>query len=295
MATHFHHKPNLYSSHVQLKVSALARSIEYYTTIIGFKVLKQTETEAYLTADGQTSLVSLVEVPNAAPLQPGFTGLYHLALLLPSRKDLGNIVQHFVNLNVRLGAADHDVSEALYLNDPDGNGIEIYIDRDESEWTWSEGEQVHMVTEQLNFQPILAAADGKWDGLPAGTVMGHVHLSVASLDKSEHFYTNVLDYKVVTRFGAQALFISTGKYHHHFGLNTWNSNNGHAPTEEMVGLKSVTVVLKDAAYAETVKQSLRDNDYVVEQFVAAPQFGGKQVFSTIDPNGLRIVFTIEGY
>lgn len=294
MATHFHHKPNLYSSHVQLKVSALARSIEYYTTIIGFKVLKQTETEAYLTADGQTSLVSLVEVPNAAPLQPGFTGLYHLALLLPSRKDLGNIVQHFVNLNVRLGAADHDVSEALYLNDPDGNGIEIYIDRDESEWTWSEGEQVHMVTEQLNFQPILAAADGKWDGLPAGTVMGHVHLSVASLDKSEHFYTNVLDYKVVTRFGAQALFISTGKYHHHFGLNTWNSNNGHAPTEEMVGLKSVTVVLKDAAYAETVKQSLRDNDYVVEQFEAAPQFGGKQVFSTIDPNGLRIVFTIEG-
>lgn len=294
MATHFHHKPNLYSSHVQLKVSALARSIEYYTTIIGFKVLKQTETEAYLTADGQTSLVSLVEVPNAAPLQPGFTGLYHLALLLPSRKDLGNIVQHFVNLNVRLGAADHDVSEALYLNDPDGNGIEIYIDRDESDWTWSEGEQVHMVTEQLNFQPILAAADGKWDGLPAGTVMGHVHLSVASLDKSEHFYTNVLDYKVVTRFGAQALFISTGKYHHHFGLNTWNSNNGHAPTEEMVGLKSVTVVLKDAAYAETVKQSLRDNDYVVEQFEAAPQFGGKQVFSTIDPNGLRIVFTIEG-
>lgn len=295
MATHFHHKPNLYSSHVQLKVSDLARSIEYYTTIIGFKVLKQTETEAYLTADGQTSLVSLVEVPNAAPLQPGFTGLYHLALLLPSRKDLGNIVQHFVNLNVRLGAADHDVSEALYLNDPDGNGLEIYIDRDESEWTWSEGEQVHMVTEQLNFQPILAAADGKWDGLPAGTVMGHVHLSVASLDKSEHFYTNVLDYKVVTRFGAQALFISTGKYHHHFGLNTWNSNNGHAPTEEMVGLKSFTVVLKDAAYAETVKQSLRDNDYVVEQFVAAPQFGGKQVFSTIDPNGLRIVFTIEGY
>lgn len=293
MATHFHHKPNLYSSHVQLKVSNLARSIEYYTTIIGFKVLDQTEKVAYLTADGQKSLVSLVEVSNATPLQPGFTGLYHLALLLPSRKDLGNIVQHFINLNVRLGAADHDVSEALYLNDPDGNGIEIYIDRDESEWTWFEGEQVHMVTEQLNFQPILAAADGKWDGLPAGTVMGHVHLSVANLDKSEQFYTNVLDYKVVTRFGAQALFISTGKYHHHFGLNTWNSNNGHTPTEEMVGLKSFTVVLKDAAYAETVKQSLLDNGYSVDQFEAAPKFGGTQVFSTIDPNGLRIVFTIE--
>ncbi|AMO86892.1 Catechol-2,3-dioxygenase [Solibacillus isronensis B3W22] len=294
MATHFHKKPNLYPAHVQLKVSDLVRSIEYYTTVIGFKVLQQTETEAYLTADGQTSLVSLVEVQNAQPLKQGFAGLYHLALLLPSRKDLGNIVQHFVNLNVRIGAADHDVSEALYLNDPDGNGIEIYIDRHESEWTWNQDEQVHMVTEQLNFQPILAAADGNWNGLPADTVMGHVHLSVVNLDKSEQFYTNVLDYNVVTRYGAQALFVSTGKYHHHFGLNTWNSNNGHAPTNDMVGLKSFTVVLKNAQYAEEVKQSLTTNGFIVENFAEAPAHGGTQLFSTVDPNGLRIVFTLDG-
>ncbi len=294
MATHFHKKPNLYPAHVQLKVSDLVRSIEYYTTVIGFKVLQQTETEAYLTADGQTSLVSLVEVQNAQPLKQGFAGLYHLALLLPSRKDLGNIVQHFVNLNVRIGAADHDVSEALYLNDPDGNGIEIYIDRHESEWTWNQDEQVHMVTEQLNFQPILAAADGNWNGLPADTVMGHVHLSVVNLDKSEQFYTNVLDYNVVTRYGAQALFVSTGKYHHHFGLNTWNSNNGHAPTNDMVGLKSFTVVLKNAQYAEEVKQSLTTNGFIVENFAEAPAHGGTQLFSTVDPNGLRIIFTLDG-
>ncbi|MEK5078162.1 VOC family protein [Solibacillus sp. FSL W7-1436] len=294
MATHFHKKPNLYPAHVQLKVSDLVRSIEYYTTIIGFKVLKQTETEAYLTADGQTGLVSLVEVQNAQPLKQGFAGLYHLALLLPSRKDLGNIVQHFVNMNIRLGAADHDVSEALYLNDPDGNGIEIYIDRHESEWTWNQDDQVHMVTEQLNFQPILAAADGNWNGLPADTVMGHVHLSVVNLDKSEQFYTNVLDYNVVTRYGAQALFVSTGKYHHHFGLNTWNSNNGHAPTNDMVGLKSFTVVLKDAQYAEEVKQSLTTNGFIVDNFAEAPAYGGTQLFSTVDPNGLRIVFTLDG-
>src|SRR5690606_29987741 len=294
MATHFHKKPNLYPAHVQLKVSDLVRSIEYYTTIIGFKVLKQTETEAYLTADGQTSLVSLVEVQNAQPLKQGFAGLYHLALLLPSRKDLGNIVQHFVNMNIRLGAADHDVSEALYLNDPDGNGIEIYIDRHESEWTWNQDDQVHMVTEQLNFQPILAAADGNWNGLPADTVMGHVHLSVVNLDKSEQFYTNVLDYNVVTRYGAQALFVSTGKYHHHFGLNTWNSNNGHAPTNDMVGLKSFTVVLKDAQYAEELKQSLTTNGFIVDNFAEAPAYGGTQLFSTVDPNGLRIVFTLDG-
>lgn len=294
MATHFHKKPNLYPAHVQLKVSDIVRSIEYYTTVIGFKVLQQTETEAYLTADGQTSLVSLVEVQNAQPLKQGFAGLYHLALLLPSRKDLGNIVQHFVNLNVRIGAADHDVSEALYLNDPDGNGIEIYIDRHESEWTWNQDEQVHMVTEQLNFQPILAAADGNWNGLPADTVMGHVHLSVVNLDKSEQFYTNVLDYNVVTRYGAQALFVSTGKYHHHFGLNTWNSNNGHAPTNDMVGLKFFTVVLKDAQYAEEVKQSLTTNGFIIENFTEAPAYGGTQLFSTVDPNGLRIIFTLDG-
>ena len=294
MATHFHKKPNLYPAHVQLKVSNLARSIEYYTTIIGFKVLQQTASEAYLTADGQTSLVSLVEVKDAQPLGQGFAGLYHLALLLPTRKDLGNIVQHFVNLNVRIGAADHDVSEALYLNDPDGNGIEIYIDRPESDWTWNKDDHVHMVTEQLNFQPILAAADGNWAGLPADTVMGHVHLSVINLDKTEQFYTNVLDYTVVTRYGAQALFISTGKYHHHFGLNTWNSNNGHAPTEDMVGLKSFTVVLKDEQYAEEVKHSLTENGYTVENFAEAPAYGGTQLFSTIDPNGLRIVFTLDG-
>ncbi|MGN7479095.1 VOC family protein [Solibacillus silvestris] len=294
MATHFHKKPNLYPAHVQLKVSDLARSIEYYTTIIGFKVLQRTGSEAYLTADGQTILVSLIEIQNAQPLQRGFAGLYHLALLLPSRKDLGNIVQHFVNLNIRLGAADHDVSEALYLNDPDGNGIEIYIDRDESEWTWFDDGQVNMVTEQLNFQPILTAADGNWTGLPAETVMGHVHLSVANLDKSEQFYTNVLDYNVVTRYGTQALFVSTGKYHHHFGLNTWNSNNGQAPEENMVGLKSVTIVLKDEHYAEEVKQSLNANGFIVENFAEAPAYGGAQLFSTVDPNGLRILFTLDG-
>ncbi|MEK4427023.1 VOC family protein [Solibacillus sp. FSL K6-1523] len=294
MQTHFHKKPNMYTSHVQLKVSNLARSIEYYTTIIGFKVLEQTDNTAYLTVDGNTSLVSLIEVQNAQPLRDGFTGLYHLALLLPSRKDLGNIVQHFVNLNVRLGASDHDVSEALYLNDPDGNGIEIYVDRDESEWTWYEDGSVQMTTDRLNFQPILAEADEQWDGLPQDTVMGHVHLSVANLAQSENFYTNVLNYNVVARYGAGALFISTGNYHHHFGLNTWQSADGQPPTANMVGLNSFTIVLNDEQVAANVKQNLQSNGYNIETHEAAPKFGGLQSFSTVDPNGLRIIFTIDG-
>ena len=294
MTNSFHKKPNMYSSHVQLKVSNLARSIEYYTTIIGFKVLNQTEDTAYFTFDGKTSLLSIVQVSNAQPLQQGYTGLYHFALLLPSRKDLGNIVQHFVELNIRLGAGDHHVSEAIYLNDPDGNGIEIYVDRNENEWIWQNDGHVYMTTEQLNFQPILAEADGTWNGLPEGTVMGHVHLSVSDLAATEKFYTNVLDYEVVTRYGGQALFISTGKYHHHIGLNTWQSNNGKPSPANAVGLKSYTVVLEGADYAEKVKANLQANGFAVEQFAEAPTYGGAQAFSTLDPNGIRIIFTVEG-
>lgn len=294
MTTPFHKKPNMYTSHVQLKVSDLTRSLEYYTTIIGFEVLKQTEDTAYLTFDGKNSLLSLVEVANVQPLRGGYTGLYHFALLLPSRKDLGNIVQHFVELNVRVGASDHDVSEALYLNDPDGNGIEIYVDRDASEWTWNSEGYVHMTTEHLNFQPILAEADGKWGGLPIGTVMGHIHLSISDIAATEKFYTAVLDYEVVTRYGAQALFISTGKYHHHLGLNTWHSGGGVPTPANTVGLKSYTVVLEDAAYAEKVKANLQTAGYTVEHFEEAPAYGGTQLFSVVDPNGIRIVFTAEG-
>lgn len=292
MTTTFHKKPNMYISHVQLKVSDLNRAVQFYRHIIGFDVLEQTEHTVYLTHDGKTSLVSLVHVPNATS-HVGYTGLYHFALLLPSRKDLGNIVQHFIEQNVRIGAADHHVSEALYLNDPDGNGIEIYIDRPETDWKWDSRNYVHMVTEQLNFQPILAEADGKWDGLPSGTVMGHIHLSVSDLAKTEQFYTNVLDYELVLPFGGQALFISTGKYHHHIGLNTWHSAGRPALPDNATGLKSYTIVLNDLEYAETVKRNLETVGAVVETFEEAPVYGGKQLFSTIDPSGIRIIFTTE--
>lgn len=289
----FHKKPNLYVSHVQLNVSNLENSIEYYKTVIGFEVLEQTTDTAYLTFDGKTSLVSLVEVPNAKQVQ-GATGLYHLALLLPTRKDLANLVQHFIELNVKIGAGDHDVSEALYLYDPDGNGIEVYSDRPAADWKWDANDQVYMSTEAVNFESVLAEADGKWTGLPEGTVMGHIHLSVNNLTASKTFYTEVLDYEVVTVYGNQALFISTGKYHHHIGMNTWNSEGGSALPADATGLKSYTIVLKDDAYAEQVVANLTAAGYVVETFKEAPTFGGKQAFSTVDPNGIRVVFTTEG-
>lgn len=293
MATHFHKKPNSYVSHVQIKVSNLEKSLEYYQTIIGFKILEITDRTAYLTVDGKTSILSLEEVPNAQSLRNGLTGLYHFAVLLPSRKDLGNIVHHFIEHNVRIGAADHNVSEALYLNDPDGNGIEIYVDRPETAWAWH-GEYVDMVTVGLNFQPILAEAEGKWEGIPKDAVMGHIHLSVANLQETEKFYTEALGYDVVARYGPQALFISTGKYHHHIGLNTWHSENGVKAPENNVGLKSYTIVLDNAEEAGKIKANLTKMGAKVEMFEAAPKFGGQQYFSTEDPSGIRIIFTLDG-
>ncbi|SOC16690.1 catechol 2,3-dioxygenase [Ureibacillus xyleni] len=294
MPTHFHKKPNMYVSHVQMKVSNLERSIEYYKDIIGFDVLEKNEKTAVLTFDGATSILSLEQVENAQPLAGGQTGLYHFAILLPTRKDLGNFIQHIAQKNVRIGAGDHHVSEALYLYDPDGNGIEVYIDRPESEWIWYGDSTVHMVTEQLNIQSIMADGDGKWNGLPEGTVMGHIHLSVSDLAATEKFYTEALGFEVVSRFGKQALFISTGKYHHHIGLNTWNSEGGVKAPENSVGLKSFTLVLDNAEQAEQIKKNLTAVGATVEHFESAPKFGGSQAFSTEDPSGIRIIFTLEG-
>ena len=293
MATHFHQTPNLYTSHVQLKVANLARSIEFYTTIIGFQLLEQKGNTAYLTVDGKTSLVSLTEVPHAVS-QQGFTGLYHVAFLLPTRKDLGNIIQHFIQTNTRLGTADHDVSEALYLSDPDGNGIEIYIDRPEQAWTWNRKGHVHMVTDPLNVQAILAEADGTWSGLPQGTVIGHMHLSVSDLAQTAAFYTAILNFNIVCEYGGQALFVSTGNYHHHIGFNTWHSAGRPALPEHAVGLQSFTIVLKDKTYAQAVKEALQAAGATVERYEKAPAYGGQQLFSTIDPNGIRLVFTVDG-
>lgn len=255
MPTTFHQKPNLFIQNVTLKVSNLSRSIDFYTEIIGFRVLQQEEGRVTLTADGQHALITLVEVPNAQFVR-GATGLYHFALLLPSRKDLGNLIQHFIQKNVQIGAGDHDVSEALYLSDPDGNGIEMYIDR---------------------------PAD-TWSGLPIDTVMGHIHLSVRNLQESEDFYTSLLDYAVVSRYGGQALFISTGGYHHHIGLNTWHSEGAEALPKDAVGIQSYTVQLPDQDYAVNLKKRFVEQNMEIKE--------QENIFSIIEPNGIEAKFTI---
>lgn len=254
----FHREPSTYVGQVNLKVQSLERALQFYQEVIGFKVLEQTDKSANLTADGKTVLLSIEQPEDAAPMEGRTTGLYHFALLLPTRSDLAQIVQHFANIGLRFGSSDHLVSEALYLSDPDGNGIEIYRDREPSEWKWNHGE-VDMTVDPLDFKDLLSGVSQQaWNGLPAGTVMGHLHLHVSELVKTEQFYTRGLGFEVVNRYGAQALFISTGKYHHHIGLNTWNGVGAPKPSENSVGLQSFTLIYPDDAARDSAVANLRN-------------------------------------
>ncbi|USK34900.1 VOC family protein [Bacillus sp. F19] len=280
----FHQHPHTYVGQVTIKVQDLNRALTFYQDVIGFKILDQTEKHANLTADGKTVLLSLEQPENLSAKQPRTTGLYHFALLLPNRSDLGRVLQHLVQINYPIGASDHYVSEALYLNDPDGNGIEIYADRAASEWTWQDG-QVSMATEPLDAQSVLAEGKGgPWTVLPDETVMGHIHLHVSHLKDTEEFYGKGLGFEVVTRYGRQALFMSTGGYHHHIGLNTWAGEGAPAPSENSVGLKWFTLVFPDEeARTNAIQQLKQTGADVLEE-------NGELI--TADPSGNRILLKI---
>ena len=276
----FHQEPVTFVGQVNLKVQNLERSIAFYKDVIGFRVLEQNDRTASLTADGKTVLLSIEQPDHVVPKQGRTTGLYHFALLLPQRADLGNILKHFIQIGYPLqGASDHFVSEAIYLADPDGNGIEVYADRAPSKWDWSKNEVV-MATEPLDAQDLLTEALGDWNGLPAGTVMGHIHLHVSELKKTEEFYTKGLGFEVVNRYGNQALFISDGKYHHHIGLNTWNGVGAPAPLPNSVGLESYTLMLP----TEEKRDKMIDQLKSIGAFITVEN----GILITLDPSGNHI-------
>lgn len=267
----------MYVKHVEIKVADLERSKKYYTEVIGFQILTQKENRVVFTTDGQTSILSIIQPEGAYQSPQKTTGLYHFAILLPDRKDLANIVKYLQQKGIYFGASDHDVSEAIYLRDPDNNGIEIYIDRASEKWTWTD-DQVYMKTEPLNFSDLNKVQQGEWNGLPENTVMGHIHLHVANLEKAREFYI-ALGYRVVLRYGGRALFISTGNYHHHIGLNTWNGEGAPQAAEQQVGLQSYTVQLDE-----------QDEDVLPRlQSIGAQIEKTAQGFITVDPSGNRII------
>ena len=206
---------------VALQVSRLDRSIDYYTTILGLHVLERTQERALLGVVGDTHLLELRERAGAAPTHKRMLGLYHFAILPPDRAALGRLIRHLAERRVQPGAADHLVSEAIYLYDPDGLGIEVYADRPRAQWRKQDGE-LAMASDPLDMTSLLdAAGSSSWDGMPAGTVMGHVHLSVGDLRRAREFYHEWLGFDVMVSRYPGALFVSAGGYHHHLGLNTW--------------------------------------------------------------------------
>lgn len=214
---------------VRLQVADLERSLEWYGRVLGLRVLRRSGGEAALGAHGDDAvLVELHEKAGVAPVpRRGRLGLFHFAILLPDRAALGRFVAHLAEIGERAGASDHRVSEALYLNDPDGLGIEVYADRPRSSWQVVDG-QIAMSTDPLDLADVVRAAGGEpWTGMPAGTTIGHVHLHVGDLDRAAAFYHQGLGLDQVVWSYPGALFLSAGGYHHHLGLNTWAA--GAAP------------------------------------------------------------------
>jgi catechol 2,3-dioxygenase len=208
---------------VRLQIADLERSVAWYQTVLGLRLMERTGNDARLgTEDDKTMLVELSEKRGVRPVpHRGLLGLYHFALLLPDRAALGRFVAHLGEIGMRAGMSDHFVSEAVYISDPDGLGIEIYADRPRSGWVHRD-RQLSMATEPLDVRSVVAAADGQpWTGMPAGAALGHVHLFVGDIDRAAAFYHDVIGFDKVVWSYPGALFLSAGGYHHHLGTNIW--------------------------------------------------------------------------
>lgn len=270
---------------VHLTVADLDRSLAYYRESIGLDVLEAGVGSARLGASGR-ELLALVEEPGARP-SFGHTGLFHFALLVPGRADLARWLAHAARDRVPLtGMSDHFVSEALYLRDPDAHGIEIYCDRPREVWVGQVFER--MTTLPLDVDDLLGELadpdEEPFEGLPAGTVMGHVHLRVASIDETVAYYSGVLGFELMARLGQQAAFLAAGGYHHHLGGNTWESADAPPPPPGTAALRHATIVLPDAGERDRVLGRLADAGHVPSDHDGKPLVR--------DPSGNALVLAV---
>jgi catechol 2,3-dioxygenase len=259
---------------VKLQVADLERSLAYYERVLGFRVLRRSGSDAVLAAHGDdTPLVELHEKPGAAPVpRRGRLGLYHFAILLPDRAALGRFVAHLAEISERAGASDHRVSEALYLQDPDGLGIEVYADRPRATWR-TEDRQIVMATEPLDLADVVRAAGGeRWTGMPAGTKIGHVHLYVGDLAAAAAFYHQGLGLDQVVWNYPGALFLSAGGYHHHLGVNTWAA--GAAPAgDDDARLLEWEIIVPQSGDADGALSSLSAAGHATKDGVVRDPWG----------------------
>ena len=275
--------PQTHMGAVELSVSDLDRSLDYWQRVVGLRVLGRDNGAASLGTD--TELVRFVEEPGAQPAD-GHTGLYHVALLVPDRPSLARWLAHAARDQTRLeGLSDHDVSEAIYLRDPDRHGIEIYADRPRELWEGHVRER--MTTLPLDVENLLAElgdpASEPFDGLPDGTAVGHVHLRVAAVDSTVAFYRDVLGMDLMAQLGAAAAFLSAGGYHHHVGGNTWETRGAAPAGPGFATLRLAAIVLPDAAERDRVAARVSDSGQ-------EPEMRGNGVL-VHDPSGNPLLLT----
>ena len=239
-----------------LRVSDAGRALDFYVNKVGLTLRERTETTAML-GTSELDVLRLDIKPGIGPRNYKETGLYHIAILVPDRPSLGAAIARLASNNVKLGAADHLVSEAIYIWDPDNNGIEIYRDRPREEWTWA-GDQVQMKNSPLDFEGLLAQPDIESLArapMKAGTRIGHIHLEVDDLAKVRAFYGEIVGFSpTATLPGAQ--FLSAGGYHHHLGTNIWDSRNGPLASPDTAGISLMTIELPDDVSAQALKARL---------------------------------------
>jgi catechol 2,3-dioxygenase len=272
---------------VRLRVANLDRQRAFYERAIGLHSIDPSNGFARLGADG-TTVVELLESPDAGPKPPGTTGLFHLAILVPDRAELAAALARVTQAGWRVtGASDHLVSEALYLNDPEGNGIEIYRDRPRSEWRYADG-SIQMSTLPLDLHDLLGELERTQrdaGGMPAATRIGHVHLNVADLADAEAFYSGALGFDVTVRGYPGALFLSTGGYHHHIGVNTWAGAGAPAPPAGSRGLEWLELAVDDPRQLAELAEHLEGAGVALERV--------PEGLHTHDPSGNGLLIRSE--
>jgi catechol 2,3-dioxygenase len=262
---------------VTLRVPQLESARRFYQEVVGFDVLEEKDGRVGLGSGGR-EVVTLVAVPDARPRGSGEAGLFHLAILFPERGALADALARVTEMDyVMTGASDHLVSEALYMNDPGANGVELYRDRPESEWEYDASGDVRMTTKRLNLEDL--QGDGSQptpDGAPEATRLGHVHLEVTDLERAATFYGDIFGMEMQTsRRGAR--FLSWDGYHHHVALNTWNRRR-KPHNSEALGLESLTATMP-ASDVDEVRQRATDSGISVKET--------DRGFRLTDPDGIR--------
>jgi len=251
---------------VRLQVADLDRSIAFYENVLGLRPIHRTDDSVSLGTHGENrEIVHLRQLRSARAVpRRGLLGLYHFAILLPNRGALGRFLAHLGEIGAYAGMSDHFVSEALYLTDPDGLGIEVYADRPRDAWRYDE-RQIYMTTDHLDVNDVIAAAGGeRWTGMPAGTVLGHVHLYVDDIAKAEAFYHDALGFDKVVWSYPGALFMSAGGYHHHLGTNTW-ARGAPAASNADARLLEWEIIVPTREDARNATEHVRAKGYPVKE------------------------------